>query len=409
MTIERATDLTGAAGPTSVDAPRAAAPAPATAPPASGRHLGAAILSAAMVLPGVCPEAARAESAPEGGLIGLRYLHYQDEQAGLKRIMARAPSLFFLTPVAGNWSVAGTLTTDSVSGASPRWHTAVSSASQMSDLRKAADFKVTRYFQRASLTFGGGFSTEHDYESRSLSVLARLSSEDNNTTWAFGLGGANDRINPVNNVVTNERKRSVDLLAGVTQVMSPLDIAQLNLTYASGHGYYNDPYKFPDNRPRSRDQFAALGRWNHHFPGLDATLRLSYRYYADSFKVSAHTFGVEWVQNLRDGWQVTPIARYHMQSAASFYYDPVYDPTIGAPFPPGWTPGALLSADQRLSAFGALTLGVRVAKTIDKVWTVDGKLEFYEQRGDWRLVGQGSPGLAPFSARMLQVGVMRKF
>ena len=33
----------------------------------------------------------------------------------------------------------------------------------------------------------------------------------------------------------------------------------------------------------------------------------------------------------------------------------------------------------------------------------------YEQRGDWRLGGHGSPGLAPFSAQWFEVGVACTF
>ena len=184
---------------------------------AGPRPIGAAILSAAMALPGLCPGAAQAESAPEGSIAGLRYLNYQDSQPGLKRITASSPSFLFMTPIAGQWSIAGTLTSDTVSGASPRWHSAISSASIMHDRRAGADVKVTRYFARSSFTLGTAYSTEHDYESRALSLLGRFSSEDNNTTWSFGSGFSSDRINPVNNIVTNEHKRTIDWLAGVTQ------------------------------------------------------------------------------------------------------------------------------------------------------------------------------------------------
>ena len=44
------------------------------------------VVMAAMALPGVWAGTAHAESAPEKGLIGLKYLRYQDEQSNLKRI-----------------------------------------------------------------------------------------------------------------------------------------------------------------------------------------------------------------------------------------------------------------------------------------------------------------------------------
>jgi hypothetical protein len=119
------------------------------------------------------------------------------------------------------------------------------------------------------------------------------------------------------------------------------------------------------------------------------------------------------VQPLADGWSLVPELRLYSQSAASFYYDPVYDAALGAPFPPGFSNGAdpnrLTSPDQRLSGFGAVTAGLKVVREIGKLWTVDVKVAGYEQRGSWRLFHDGSPGLAPLHARMLQVGLTRRW
>lgn len=374
------------------------------------QELAASLLAAALLLPGV---QAQADEPPQNGSISLRYLDYADRQSGLDRIHAHSPSVSVTAPVASDWSVEGTLTADDVSGASPRYHTAISGASHMEDERKAGDFAVTRYFRRGTLTAGAAYSTEHDYVSRALSLNGTLSSEDNNTTWAFGLAGSRDSINPVNNVVVDEHKRTVSVLAGVTRVLTPNDIAQLTLTRTNGSGYYNDPYKLFDNRPRSRRENTVLLRWNHYVDATGGTTRLGYRYYSDSFRIRAHTLSGEYVQPLGNGWTVVPELRLYSQSAAYFYYDPVYDATLGAPFPPGFSNGAdpnrLSSPDQRLSGFGAVTVGLKVAREIGKLWTVDVKVEEYEQRGSWRLFHDGSPGLAPLRARVLQVGLTRRW
>ena len=374
------------------------------------QELAASLLAAALLLPGV---RAQADEPPQNGSISLRYLDYADRQPGLDRIHAHSPSMSVTAPVAGDWSVEGTLTADDVSGASPRYHTAISGASHMEDERKAGDVAVTRYFRRGTLTAGAAYSTEHDYVSRALSLNGTLSSEDNNTTWAFGLAGSRDSINPVNHVVVDEHKRTVSVLAGVTQVLTPNDIAQLTLTRTNGSGYYNDPYKLFDNRPRSRRENTVLLRWNHYVDATGGTTRLGYRYYSDSFRIRAHTLSGEYVQPLGNGWTIVPELRLYSQSAAWFYYDPVYDTMLGAPFPPGFSNGAdpnrLSSPDQRLSGFGAVTVGLKVAREIGKLWTVDVKVEGYEQRGSWRLFHDGSPGLAPLRARVLQVGLTRRW
>ena len=67
------------------------------------------------------------------------------------------------------------------------------------------------------------------------------------------------------------------------------------------------------------------------------------------------------------------------------------------------------SQDQRLAAFGARTLGLKVSKDIGRNWTVDAKLEHYRQSDSLRWSGKGSPGLQPLSARMWQVGLTTRW
>lgn len=376
----------------------------------SAAPIGTLILSAALTLPGL-HNAAHAETPPENGSISLRYLEYSESQPGLDRIKVRSPSLSLVAPVAGEWAVEASLVSDHVSGASPRYHTVVTSASRMSDSRNAADIRVTRYFSDGSLSVGAAFSNEHDYLSRALSVTGTVTSGNKNTTWTFGVGAANDAINPTNQAVINEKKNTWDLMAGVTQVLTPQDIAQINLGLSVGRGYYSDPYKIFDNRPRGRTTRTVLLGWNHHFKNTDGTGRLSYRYYSDTFAIKAHTFSLEYVQPFADGWTVVPSLRMYSQSAASFYYGTNYSSTLGEPFPEGYLFGAnqFWSPDQRLAAFGARTFGIKLAKKFARDWTIDIKFENYEQKSSMRWFGSGSPGLAPLTARNIQIGVTRDF
>ncbi|HEX7983528.1 MAG TPA: DUF3570 domain-containing protein [Duganella sp.] len=376
--------------------------------PSSAPSLASSILAAALLLPGV---QAHAEAPPTNGVISVGYLDYRDSQSGLDRIRVHAPSVSVMAPVAGVWSVSGSLVRDDVSGASPRYHTAVSGASHMNDDRKAGDFAVKRYLERGSVSVGASYSTEHDYVSRALSLQGTFESEDRNTTWSAGIGRSNDEINSTGGAVVGEKKNTTNLLVGVTQVLTKNDVVQLTLAHDHGKGYFSDPYKAFDNRPRSRNETTLLARWNHHVDATDGISRTSYRYYRDSYGVRGHTLGQEYVQPLSQGWTVTPEVRLYTQSAADFYFDPVYDPVLGTPFPPGFNganPG-YMSADQRLSGFGAVTLGLKVSKQIDKLWSVDVKVSAYQQRGSWRLFNSGSPGLDTLRAQIFQIGINRQW
>jgi hypothetical protein len=134
---------------------------------------------------------------------------------------------------------------------------------------------------------------------------------------------------------------------------------------------------------------------------------LAYRYYTDSWGIRSHTLDAEWVQQIGNGWSAAPAVRYYSQTAAKFYVE--VDPSI-LPFPPSPPANAkYFSEDQRMSAFGSLTLGMKLTKQLNLDTKVDVKLEQYGQKGIWILSGNGSKGLAPFYARNLQVGITRSF
>lgn len=367
-----------------------------------------AIIAAALALPGVL---AHADSAPENGVLALKYLGYQDAQPGLDRISVKAPSIYVLAPLSPQWAIDGSLVSDSVSGATPRYHTAISGATpRMSDERIAGTVQLTRYFERSNVSVGLASSNENDYNSNAGSINANFSSDDNNRTWNFGIGYASDKIGSTNDPTLHETRRTAELLVGVTQAWTANDLLQLNLTLARGRGFFSDPYKEVDNRPRERDQTIVLARWNHFAESSGGALRTAYRYYHDSFGINAHTVGAEWVQPL-GRFVVTPSLRYYTQNAASFYFDPIYDPDVGAPYPPGYFthPPQYSSADQRLAAFGAVTLGLAAAYNLSADWLVGAKLEVYEQRTGWRLGGEGSIGLDPLRATWFQLGLEKRF
>lgn len=385
-------------------------------PPSPQRPLRAvtplgSVVAAAMVLPGVAGvPAARAEGKPEGASASLRTLSYDDSQPGLKRIKVVSPSFSLVLPLGDDdWWLNGTLVHDSVSGATPRYHTAISSASKMTERRVAGDVKVTRYFHRVSVAGGLAASSERDYKSVAGSLDLRWASDDQNTEVSFGLGGASDTIDPVNNVVNGETRRTQQVSLGITQVASRADVLQATLSYSDGRGYYSDPYKFPDNRPRERQQTVLMLRWNHHFAASGNTLRSSWRAYVDSFGVQSHTVQTDWVLPVGNALKVVPALRLYTQTKADFYADPVYDPVLGEPFPVGYNPQAYVSLDQRLSSFGAVGLGLGLIYTLERDWTIDGKFEAYEQRGSWAWDGNGSKGLAPFRAYSAQIGLTRRF
>lgn len=364
------------------------------------------LVAAALALPG----AATAQSGPAPALVSVKWLDYRDRQPGFDRVAVRSPSVFVAAPVGERWGVEASYTADSVSGASPRWHTSVSSASRFDDHRRAGDVRVTRYSERSSYSAGMAASGENDYDSRALSFGATWASDDNTRSWDAAVAYTYDRIGSVDDPLLDERRRTFEATAGITQALSRTDIVQLSLTLARGRGYYSDPYKRIDVRPEERDQAVAVLRWNHYFEAADVALRVSWRGYRDSFGVRSQTLTLEPAIAVSRTFAVVPSLRLYTQSAADFYYDPVYS-FVGAPYPPGYfeAPPGYLSPDQRLAAFGAVTVGLKLVARFGEGWTADLRIEQYEQRTSWRIGGEGSPGLDPLSATFVQVGLSKQF
>src|SRR5678815_3837318 len=85
----------------------------------SDRERSAALIVAALALPGVLPTTAGAQAAPDEGVIALRYYDYRDWQPGAARMSVRSPSLYAFVPLSSAYTIEGSLVHDAMSGASP--------------------------------------------------------------------------------------------------------------------------------------------------------------------------------------------------------------------------------------------------------------------------------------------------
>lgn len=401
----------------------------------------AALAAAVLSLP--LSRSALAESAPEKGVVSFRYLNYNDSQPDKDRISVNALSIRGMAPIDDKWAIDVTGTFDSVSGASPSFHntfpapvtiTTASGGSSSSSIaeeeRHSLNLSLTRYLSRGTVTLGTSYSSESDYSSGSLSLQGSFYvTENKNTMLTLGASITHDTIEPnfggsggdgeddgeddeADGVLVStataftDNKDIVAGLFGITQVISKNDIVQINLGYSHGTGYYSDPYKLNDYRPGKRNFTTVMARWNHFVEPLDGAARFSYRYYTDSFGIDSHTFGMEYAQSLPAGLTVTPCVRFYSQSTADFYVPA--NPAL-LPDAPNVASLEFNSFDQRLSAFGALTLGLKVQKRIDDDWLVDLRVDHFTQHSDWGINGKGDPNIAEFSANFIQLGVTTEF
>ena len=352
------------------------------------------------------PQAAHAQvqSVPERPEFSLKWLNYLDGQTGAERVRVYATSVMVKTALGSDFMLGASAITDAISGASPAYHN--SALVKFTDERNAGDVELTHIGPSGSLALGLNYSIESDYIARGASAKVSRWSEDKNTTWSLGYAVNNDTVNPVNGIVENEGKQVKAWLGSWTQVLSRNDLVQVNLGQSRSTGYLSDPYKVYDERPRSRTLNTLALRWNRYLPGLNATARTSLRLGSDDWGIASQALATELVLPGPYGITLTPSLRAYAQSQANFYVDAgPHELPFPANPPEDWIH---FSEDTRVSAFGALTLALKLSKPITQDLTVDIKFERYQQRSHWK-PGGGSPGVKDFYARMTHVGLSYRF
>ena len=166
-------------------------------------------------MPGLLPGAAQAQvTAPNATLVQFKFLYYKDYQESGDRMTVKSPALYLLTPIADDWVFEIGAVYDSISGASPYYHTTLSGASGkgIQDGRTAADVTVTKYFaNRTSVAIRAAYSNENDYRSTAGGVTIRHATPDQNTTFTLGGGYSGDEVFPDRRNANDRRLRKAYL------------------------------------------------------------------------------------------------------------------------------------------------------------------------------------------------------
>jgi hypothetical protein len=364
-----------------------------------------ALTASALALPGLAPKA-RADAAPTMTTIGYRLSGYREDDLERSKLLIGSAERYeidihqtsLLAPVGENYSLGVNASYESMSGASP-WYTiarsngstgVVMSGATISEQRRDISLDARRYLDNGTLGISAATSHEKDYDSISLGMDGERHFNNDLTTVASGFSLASDDISPTDavlfNRVTDASKQSRSVFVSVTQVIDQASLVQTGLSVTHLSGYLTDPYKFRDQRPDSRTQWAWSTAYRRFFSGPNAALHADYRYFHDTFGIDSHTLALEWYQNLGDSWQLIPGVRWYSQSAADFFTPNSNFLAIGPN-----------SADYRLSAYGALS------GTLKLQWQLDSAIfslaaERYRASEDYGLQnGAGSPALVSFN------------
>ena len=232
---------------------------------------------------------------------------------------------------------------------------------------------------------------------------------------SMGLAWSQDDIDPVggapvplsqmldvgdlSNKRSTDSKDVLDLLLGVTQVLSRNTVLRLNYAYSQSSGYLNDPYKILsivdpltgdtiartpapgalgptglyiyESRPDSRAKHSLYAEMKHAFGA--PVVHAAYRFMTDDWGIDSHTGELRLRWPIGAASYLEPQLRYYMQSEADFYQASLVQ---GQPLP------SYASADFRLGDFDAVTVGIKFGQRTSggNEWST--RLEYYQQSGD---------------------------
>jgi len=269
-----------------------------------------------------------------------------------------------------------------------------------------------------AMRYGIGFSSSDEYDYLHLGLNGRLERDFNNrnTTVFVGAAFGQDKVKPVGgtpvglapmfgeddeNEEDDDEDRNVDLtkdvvdvLFGVTQVLSRRSLLELSFSYCQSDGYLTDPYKILsvvdpltgapvpgledevpylylyEKRPDSRAKQSLFAEWRHAFDR--DSMAINFRLMDDDWGVQSQTVDARYRWNINDDSYLEPHLRYYTQSAADFYRTVLFQ---GDPQPD------FASADHRLADMGAYTAGFKYGRRTQR-GEFSIRLEYYRQEGD---------------------------
>ncbi len=277
-------------------------------------------------------------------------------------------------------SVRGSYLVDVVSAASVD---IVSTASQRwQEVRHAGSLEAEYKPHTFGVTVAGALSSEPDYFSYNFSALSALDLFEKNTTLTFGFGFGHDTIGRHGtpfSVFARDLSRG-SFTGGITQVVNRTTVVGASLDVVIENGDQSKPYRYvpmfaPDvaptvpngasidsvnaNRlperlleqtPLARRRFAVTARYAHRFE--TSTLRLQERIYYDSWGLFASTTNARWIFDFGRRLELWPEARFHGQSAVSFWKRAY----VSGPAP-GWDLPELRTGDRELGPLWTVSGG----------------------------------------------------
>jgi hypothetical protein len=290
------------------------------------------------------------------------------------------PSILVRKSIGQSVSLNANYYVDSVSSASVD---VVSQASPYTEERTQTSLSMDYLHNKSLMNFSYTKSDENDYQAETSSFSISQDMFGDLTTVTLGYGVGNDIVgNNLDPSFSQSIKRQ-NYRLGLSQILSKNSLLNVNWETITDEGYLNNPYRsyrIKDTSasgysyelenlkyPRTRTSNALAFQLKYFLP-YRAALSSEYRYFHDTWGISASNIEIGYTHPLKADWIFDVRYRYYTQSAALFYSDLFTEEKT------------YMARDKELSSFHDQTIGLGVS---------------YEFKpGQWQFIDRGSLNLS---------------
>jgi hypothetical protein len=242
------------------------------------------------------------------------------------------PSILVRKSFTGNLSLNANYYVDSISSASVD---VVSSASPYTEERTETSLSMDYLHNKTLMSLAFTRSDESDYQAETGSVAISHDMFGDLTTVSLGYAVGNDDISRNGDSDFSDTLTRQNYRIGVSQILTRESILDIDWETITDEGYLNNPYRayryldplsergysfLPERYPSTRTSNALALRLKYYLP-YRAALSGEYRYFNDTWGVSANNVEIAYTHPLLDDWVVDVRYRYYTQNAADFYND----------------------------------------------------------------------------------------
>lgn len=245
----------------------------------------------------------------------------------------------------------------------------ITTASPYTEHREEKSLSVDYLHDKTIMSIGFTDSFEDDFDASTFNFNISQDMFGDLTTVSMGFARGDNIVGNNSNSSGSNPMTTQNYRLSVSQVISKEMVMAFTFETISDEGFLNNPYRrvrYLDLASPTEYSFQAevypgthtsnaLAVRARYYLQPRAALHGGYRYYSDSWGITAHTVELGYTLPYKDNWIIETGIRFYSQNKADFYND--LFPFVNAQ--------NFLARDKELSTFSDVTLGAGVTYEFD--------------------------------------------